>query len=134
MTASTLPSFNLARLGLFWFLAEQRLSARFVGLSRAYAKVGQSGGSFKLESTHSNAWRQLQNLDPPLNEFDFDFFPRGHVEASTERERWLFIADPKLCRGAFAAYVITHWNIPPQSVVVRRCSQYQSVACVGPPE
>jgi hypothetical protein len=133
MAAPTFCNPYEPRVGLFWFLAKDRNASRFVTLSRPASETSEQAGVRRLFKTHREVWPDIQRLDQRLEEYDFDFFPRGHVEFSRVQERWFLFLDQKLLRGAFVAHVVIEWNIPRDRLAARWRGDYRSVACVGPP-
>jgi hypothetical protein len=133
MTARAFPNSHESRLGLFWFLATDRNPSRLVSLSRPISEVSEFAGIQRLNTSHLEVWPDIQRVDQSLKGYDFDFFPRGHVEFAPGQERWLLFLDQKLKRGAFIAHIVISWNIPRDRLMARWCHEYRSIACVGPP-
>ena len=133
MTHFSCRSLSLARVGLFWFIAKDRNPSRFASVSRALVDVPRSENFHRLDATHTKTWPDLRRLDPALEPYDFDYFPRGSVEYLALDDQWLLNVDPTLRRGAFVAYVVVQWNIPPPRLIIRVAHDYQSIARVGPP-
>jgi len=121
------------RLGLFWFIAKDRNASRFAALSRPLVEVPEIGDFQRLNESHVDAWSEVQLLDSSLKQYEFDYFPRGRVDFLRPGSRWLLSLDSKLQRGAFVAYIVLQWRIPPGHLTVKVDRDYRSTACIGPP-
>jgi hypothetical protein len=121
------------RLGLFWFIAKGRNASRFAAFSQLLNNVPEIDDFRKINENHFDAWSVVQRLDSSLSPYEFDYFPRGRVDFFRPGRRWLLSLDPKLRRGAFVAYIVLQWGIPPRHLTVNIDRDYQSRAHVGPP-
>ena len=128
-----LPS-NEPRLGLFWFIAQDRKPSRFTSCSRPFSQVSEVAGFKTLDEGHVDIWPAVQHLDQTLVEYDYDYFPRGRVNWRKEDDRWLLLLDPKLNRAPFISHVVTVWKIPPDRLLVLTDAHYRSMARVGSPQ
>jgi hypothetical protein len=129
----TLPS-NEPRLGLFWFIAQDRNTSRLASCSRPFSRVSEVAGFKTLEEGHVDIWPAVQRLDQTLMDYDYDYFPRGRVNWRREDDRWLLVLDPKLNRAPFITHVVTAWKIPRNRLLVLTDAHYRSMARVGPPQ
>ncbi len=122
---------NEPRLGLFWFIAEDRNRSQFASISRPFSQVAEVAGFKTLDEGHVDVWPALQRLNQSLADYDYDYFPRGRVNWRKEDDRWLL--DAKLNRTPFIAYIVQAWNIPRNRLLVLTDAHYRSLARVGPP-
>jgi hypothetical protein len=74
------------RLGLFWFIANDRKASRFASFSRPFKAVAEIGGFKTIEEGHVNIWPALQRDDPGLEGYEYDYFPRGRVNWRAARQ------------------------------------------------
>jgi hypothetical protein len=133
MTQSLSRISQQPRLGLFWFIAKDRNASRFAAFSRPLVEVPKIGDFQKLNESHADAWPEVQLIDPSLQQYEFDYFPRGRVDFFRPGRRWLLFIDSKLRRGAFVAHIVLQWGIPPGHLTAKVSRDYQSSACIGPP-
>ena len=128
-----LPS-NEPRLGLFWFIAEDRSPSRFASLSRPFSAVSEVAGFKTLDEGHVDVWPTLQRLDQTLADYEYEYFPRGRVNWRKEDDRWLLVLDPKLNRSPFITHIVLVWKISLNRLLVLTDAHYRSMARVGPPQ
>ena len=122
------------RLGLFWFIAQDRGSSRLASLSRPFSQVTEVAGFKTLDEGHVDVWPTVQRLDQTLVDYDYDYFPRGRVNWRKEDDRWLLALDPKLNRAPFIAHIVFGWKIPRTRLLTLTDAHYRSLARVGPPQ
>jgi hypothetical protein len=121
------------RLGLFWFIAQERNPSRFASCSRPFSKVSEVAGFKSLDEGHVDIWPILQRLDATLLPYDYEYFPRGRVKWRKD-DKWILILDPKLRHAPFIAHILIAWKIPRNLLVVLTDPRYRSTASVGLPQ
>jgi hypothetical protein len=124
---------NEARIGLFWFIAEDRKASRFASISRPFSEVSEIGGFKTLDEGHVDVWPTLQRLDQTLVDDEYDYFPRGRVNWRKEDDRWLLVLDPKLNHSPFITYIVLSWTLPRSRLLVLTDAHYRSLARIGHP-
>ena len=122
------------RLGLFWFIAEDRGPSQFASLSRPFSGVPEVAGFKTLDQGQVDIWPTVQRLDPTLSDYEYDYFPRGRVNWRKEDDKWLLVLDPKLNRSPFITYVVIAWKIPRKRLLVLTDAHYRSLARIGLPQ
>ena len=125
---------NEPRVGLFWFIAQDREPSRFASCSRPFSQVSEVAGFKTINEGHVDVWQTLQRLDQSLADCDYDYFPRGRVNWRKKDDRWLLVLDPKLKRAPFITHIVTTWKIPRNRLLVLTDAHYRSTARVGPPQ
>jgi hypothetical protein len=70
---------NEPRLGLFWFIAEDRNRSRFASISRPFSRVVEVAGFKTFDEGHVDIWPALQRLDQSLAHHGYGYFPRDRV-------------------------------------------------------
>jgi hypothetical protein len=125
---------NEPRLGLFWFIAQDRKPSRFTSCSRPLSQVSEVAGFKTLDEGHVDIWPTIQRLDPTLLNYDYDYFPRGRMNWRKEDDRWLLVLDRKLSRAPFVTHIVNAWKIPPDRLLILHDAHYRSIARVGPPQ
>lgn len=132
-TEPTLHS-NEPRLGLFWFIAQDRKPSRFTSCSRPFSQVSEVAGFKTLDEGHVDIWPTVRRLDQTLMDYDYDYFPRGRVNWRKEDDRWLLLLDPKLKRVPFVTHIVNAWKIPRSRLLILTDAHYRSIARVGSPQ
>jgi hypothetical protein len=127
------PPSKEPRIGLFWFIAEDRRPSRFASASRPFSEVSEIGGFKTLDEGHVDVWPTLQRHDQTLADYEYDYFPRGRVNWRKEDERWLLVLDPKLNHSPFITFIVHSWKIPRRRLLVLTDSHYRSLARIGHP-
>jgi len=125
---------NEPRIGLFWFVAQDRGPSRFASISRPFSQVSEVAGFKTLEEGHVDIWPTVQRLDPSLMDYDCYFFPRGRVNWRMQDGKWIMVLDPKLNRVPFINHIVLAWKIPRNRLLVLTDGHYRSLARIGPPQ
>jgi hypothetical protein len=121
------------RIGLFWFIAQDRRPSRFASISRPFSKVPEVAGFKTLDEGHVDVWLTLQRVDRTLADYEYDYFPRGRVNWRKEDDKWLLVLDRKLNRSPFIDHIVLAWKIPETRLLVLTDAHYSSLTRVGTP-
>ena len=124
---------NEPRLGLFWFIAQDREPSRFASISRPFSRVAEVAGFKTLDEGHVDVWPTVQRLDRTVLDYDYDYFPRGRVNWRKQDDTWLLVLDPQLNRAPFITQIVRAWKIPRNRLLVLTDAHYRSLARVGAP-
>jgi hypothetical protein len=124
---------HTTQIGIFWFHGEGRKRSEFLGISRRWNTTPVVNGTRSLGLAHDQGWCLLQELNPAIQGFAFDCFPRGKLIWHQSNDHWRLLVDQKLLRGAFVTTVVLDWRIPRQKLIVTTEREYQSSALIGLP-
>jgi hypothetical protein len=125
--------YTTPQIGIFWFHGERRQCSKFLGISRRWKTSPVVNGTRSLGLAHDKGWCILQKLNPEIQGFAFDYFPRGKLIWDQSNDHWRLLVDQKLLRGAFVTTVVLDWKIPRQKLIVTREREYRSSALIGLP-
>lgn len=111
-------------LGLFWFVGPIE-QAELVGLSRDEGDVPTIGGFRTLVEGHVDIWRGIVRTRPELASYEYEFFPRGRVNWSSDDDRYILLADRKILDAGLHLQVVAEWHLPPDRVEVLSDPHYR---------
>ena len=86
-----------------------------------------------MHLAHDQGWCWLQKLNPAIQGFAFDYFPRGRLVWDQSIDQWRLLVDQKLLRGAFVTNVMLEWRVPRLKLIVTAERDYRSSALIGLP-
>lgn len=110
------------KIGIFWYFQNQ-----VIGIAHHFNQADRDSlGLIDSVYTHVEYWEILKQSFPNLQEFEYEYIPRGRVIYNAKKQKTYVYMDAKLLKTAIAKQVAAFFELNFDSIIWLKDPHYKT--------